>query len=383
MVGCGVVVKQYSDVRNPMLGYLILLLTFVLLFALSFYFGFREWLHPEDNAPIPVDVEYVRVENYFGNSFRAKMQEWLESARPAELLEPLKPPVEAVLEKSNGERILLLNAGQFGGDREHDELVCCDGDLSLADQSVFRREVYCRGKVETGAGVQLQALAADRDVTLGLDNDVARWVDANGKVWVRRGTVVHSRVSSQESIQLDLSVTAQSLFAPLIFTSGYRPTPGYTAPEEGNSKGPANGTTSKAPESLPPNVTRLASDTLLVRGDMELKPGSRVDGNLIVQGTLRSGPDCIFLGDVKAGKVHLGPRNAVSRNLVSGSTLAVGESGRIAKAVVAETDILLSPGTRVGQPGKLAVVTAGREVKLEQDVAVWGKVSAGQGIRTL
>jgi len=50
---------------------------------------------------------------------------------------------------------------------------------------------------------------------------------------------------------------------------------------------------------------------------------------------------------------------------------------------VAETDILLSPGTRVGEPGKLAVVTAGREVKLEQDVAVWGKVSAGQAIRTL
>ena len=366
-----------------MLGYFILLLTFVLLFALSFYFGFREWLHPEDNAPIPVDVEYVRVENYFGTSFRAKMQEWLETSRPLEVQEPLRPPVEAVLEKSNGERILLLNAGQFGGDGEHDELVCCDGDLSLADRSVFRREIYCRGKVQTGVGVQLQALAADREVTLGLDNDVARWVDATGKVWVQRGTIVHSRVSSQESIQLDVSVTAQSLFAPLIFTAGYRATPGYAAPLEDVSKVSADAPPGKARESLPPNVTRLASDTLLVRGDMELKPGSRVDSNLIVQGTLRSGPDCTFLGDVKAGKVQLGPRNAVSRNLVSGSTLAVGESGRIAKAVVAETDVLLSSGTRVGEPGKLAVVTAGGEVKLEQDVAVWGKVSAGQAIRTL
>ena len=72
-----------------MLGYLILFLTFILLFAVSFFFAFREWLRPEDNTPIPVDVEYVRVENYFGTSFRAKMQEWLEAAQPGETSEHL------------------------------------------------------------------------------------------------------------------------------------------------------------------------------------------------------------------------------------------------------------------------------------------------------
>jgi len=364
-----------------MLGYLILFLTFVLLFGLSFYFAFREWLRPEDSTPIPVDVEYVRVENYFGTSFRAKMQEWLESAKPLELNEPLKPPVEAVLEKANGERILLLSGGKFGG--EHEELLCSDGDLEIADRSVFQREIYSRGRVETGAAVQLQALAADRDVTLGLDNDVSRWVVATGKIWLRRVTVIHSRASSQESIQLDLGVHAQSLYAPLIFTAGYKPLPGYTAPEEEALQAVAEAREGMGIAGLPSTVARLAADTLLVRGDLELKPGSRVDSNLIVQGKLRSGPDCAFIGDVKASAVELGPRNAVSRNLVSGSTVQAGESCRIAKAVVAETDILLGPGTRVGQPGKLAVVSAGREVKLEQDVAIWGKVSAGKAITTI
>ncbi|MBI3934929.1 MAG: hypothetical protein HY316_09575 [Acidobacteria bacterium] len=366
-----------------MLGYLILFLIFVLLFGMSFYFAFREWLRPEDNTPIPVDVEYVRVENYFGTSFRAKMQEWLETAKPVELSEPLKPPVEAVLEKPNGERILLLNPGQFGGDVEHEELLCCDGDLSIADLSVFRREVYARGKVETGAGVQLQALAADRDVMLGVDNDVARWVDAIGKIWLRRGTLVHARVSSQESIQLDIGVTSQSMYAPLIFTAGYKPLAGYSAPEEEALQALADVREGMSIAGLPTGVARLAADTLLVRGDLELKPGSRVDSNLIVQGTLRSGPDCAFLGDVKAGTVELGVRNEISRNLVSGSTLKLGDSCRVSKAVVAETDILLSPGTRVGQPGKLAVVTAGRNIKLEQDVAIWGKVAAGKSITTI
>ena len=366
-----------------MLGYLILFLIFVLLFGMSFYFAFREWLRPEDNTPIPVDVEYVRVENYFGTSFRAKMQEWLETAQPVELSEPLKPPVEAVLQKPNGERILLLNSGRFGGDAEHEELLCCDGDLEIADRSVFLREIYCRGKVETGAAVQLQALAADRDVTLGLDNEVARWVDAVGRVWLRRGTVVHARISSQESVQLDIGVRAQSMYAPLIFTAGYKPLAGYTAPEEQALQAIADAREGLGIAGLPTSVARLAADTLLVRGDLELKPGSRVDSNLIVQGTLRSGADCAFIGDVKAGRVELGPRNEVSRNLVSGSTLNVGVSCRVSKSVVAESDILLSPGTRVGQPGKMAVVTAGREIKLEQDVAVWGKISAGKSVTTI
>lgn len=366
-----------------MFGYLILFLTFVLLFGMSFYFAFREWLRPEDNSPIPVDVEYVRVENYFGTSFRAKMQEWLETAQPVQMSEPPKPPIEAVLQKPNGERILLLNSGRFGGDIEHDELLCCDGDLEIPDRAVFLREIYCRGKVETGAAVRLQALAADRDVTLGLDNDVARWVDANGRIWLRRGAVVHARVSSQESIQLDIGVAAQSLYAPLIFTAGYKPLAGYTAPEEEALQAIAETHEGMGIAGLPDTVARLAADTLLVKGDLELKPGSRVDSNLIVHGTLRSGADCAFIGDVKAGAVELGPRNEVSRNLVSGSTLSVGVSCRMAKSVVAETDILLAPETRVGQPGKMAVVTAGRNVKLEQDVAVWGKVSAGKSVTTI
>ena len=361
-----------------MLGYLILFFTFVLLFAISFFYAFREWLRPEDSSPIPVDVEYVRVENYFGTSFRAKMQEWLEAAKTIETGEPLQPPVEAVLQKPNGERILLLNAGTFGGEREFDDLLCCDGDLTLADRSVFLREIYSRGKVESGEGVQMQALAADRDITLGPDNEVARWVDANGKIWLKRGTVVNSRVCSQESIQLDSSVSAQSLFAPLVFTVGYKPLEGYRAPEEEALQRIEDTQKIKTAGGLPSAVSKLGSDTLLVRGDLELKPGSRVESNLVVHGTLRSGADCSFLGDIKAGAVKLGPRNLVSRNLVSGSTLEAGEGCRINKAVVAETDVRLAAGTRVGQPGKLSVVTSGREVRLAQDVAVWGKIAAGR-----
>ncbi|HWP84786.1 MAG TPA: hypothetical protein VNN17_06320 [Terriglobia bacterium] len=361
-----------------MLGYLILLLTFLLLFGVSFYFAFREWLRPQDDAPIPVDVEYVRVENYFGDSFRAKMQLWLETSRPVALGVPLQSPIQGVLEKSNGERILLLNPGRYGGGGEHQTLLCCDGNLELERGSVFAREIYARGDVETGEGVQLQALASDGDVALGPDTQVARWVDAAGSILLRRGTVAHARVSSQTVIQLEAGAAAQSLYAPLVHTAGYRPVESYSAPAP---RAEDSGTLTDAGEAalanLPTPVARLAADTVLVRGDLALQPGTRIASHLIVRGTLRTGADCAFFGDVKAERLELGPGNAVSGNLVSGSALRLGTGCRVARAVVAETDIVLSSGVRVGQPGALAVVSAGGEIRLEPDVAVWGKIAAG------
>ena len=372
-----------------MLGYFALLVLFLLLFSSNFYFGIREWLRPQDAAPLPVDVEYVRTENYFGTSFRAKMREWMKTARSVPLTSPREASIRAVLEKSNGERILVLAGGSFGGRVENDELIYCEGDLRLPEAAVFHGEIYCLGGVESGAGAQLQAVAADGGIVLGLDNRVSRWVDARSKVLLRRGTTVDSRVSSMETIELEQQVSAQSLYAPLIFTAGYRPasqSPATDGQEQQPrlAEAPAAATGEESPAYLDgfPS-SRLGADTWLVRGNLELRPGARVDSNLVVQGTLRSGAHCRFSADVKAGCVALGPDNRISGNLVSGGALEIGQSGQVGESVVAERDILLRAGARVGGAGRQAVVSAGRDVKMEANVAVCGKVAAGRAVVTV
>ncbi len=231
--------------------------------------------------------------------------------------------------------------------------------------------------------MQLQAVAGDSDVTLGDFNEVARWVDAVGKITLSHGCMIHARICSQDSIEMASQVKVQSLYAPLIFTNGYRPTANYPTMDEDTEELPGGEDAGKGVGAMPANVTRLAPDTLLVRGDMELKAGSRVTSNLIVQGTLRSGADCIFIGDLKASSVHLGARNQAFRNVVSGGNVKVEEGCFIGKTIVAETDVELGAGTRVGHPGKLSVVSAGNEIKLAKDVGVWGKLAAGRLVSTL
>lgn len=365
-----------------MTGYVTLLTLFLLFFGLSFYFAVREWRHPRDNAPLPVDVEYVRVENYFGISFRSKMQEWLQTARPVEPSEPWKLPLRALLLKKNGEKILVLSGGTFGSPEQHDELVYCEGDLSVPELSVFSREIYACGNIETGAGTQLQAVAADGELVLGCDNEVSRWVDGYRKVLLRRGTVVHSRASSMESVELEPQVSAQSLYAPRIFTSGYEPRSAAAAaqhavdiPSHSRGEDSTDILNGKA-------VIRLSADTALVQGDLDLGPATHVTESLVVNGILRTERDCSFDGSVNADAIELGCGNRVGGNLVSKGSLHVGEFSLIRENVIAQTDIVLSTGVRVGDVDRAAVVSAGREIRIGRNVLICGKAAAGRAIIT-
>ncbi|MBI3894467.1 MAG: hypothetical protein HY313_00910 [Acidobacteria bacterium] len=373
-----------------MLGYLILLLIFFLFLSLSFSFGAQEWFRPRDASPLPVDVEYVRVENYFGVSFREKMQDWLQTARALPVPESTKLPIRSVLETPEGEKILILSGGRLGSHQEAEEIIYSEeGLLFVEPQSCFRGQIYVRGKLESGVGVRLRAVVADGDVILGEHNTVAHWIDAQGRILLRKGTTVASRVSSSECIEMESQVSAQSLYAPLVFTAGYRHSScsiaGDILATPSVSVLPYQSTN---PSEMPAvlkgtRCTRLAMDTWLVQGDLRLPPYSRVESKLVIHGALQSEPDCYLGGDIKAHCIEFGARNRVLGNVISESEVGVGESSFMGRNLVAETDIVLRSGARIGRPEVFVAVSAGRQIRLESDVAVYGKLAAGYSVLTL
>jgi len=359
---------------------------FGLLLSLCFSFGLREWLRPQDDAPVPVDVEYVRSENYFGSAFRAQMRQWIETSRPVEdagagggaLLE--KPP-------SGSGRIRVLPGGCVPGAGEYNDLIYCQGDLSIPHDSVFHQEIYAIGNLRSDAHAKFQSLAADGSIDLGKQTEVTGWVDSGLTVWLRRGTVVRKRVSAADSIELEPGVTVESLYAPLIFTSGDGSVTESAA--AGQVEMPfATPAVEPGEKDFAPFLdglagSRLTPDTLLLFGDLELPGGKCVDGDLIVQGALRSGAGCTFRGSVKAAEIQLGPFNTVFGNLVSNGALTVGERGSLRQNVIAEHDISLRSGARVGAKDKLAAISANGSVRLERNVAVYGKIAARGAIVTI
>ncbi len=347
-------------------------------------FGFREWRRPCDAVPLAMDVDYIRTENYLGWSFRAKMQEWLAQGQPDGAA--VGGPAASVQRVTpGGERLLVLRAGRIGNGAGQEEIVYCAGDLILGEGAVFRREIFCQGQLETEAGVQLQSVAADGNLVLGANNDVARWVDAEGRIIIRRGTVVRSRASSLQSMELERDVSAQSLYAPLISSTGCV---AEGVAEAGEELLPVPAAAPNAPSAVPTYLeglrcTRLEPKTWLVQGDLRLPSGSRVEENLIVKGTLTSSSRCLFFRDVKAARLKLGQRNRALGNLSAEGSLEIGEESFVERNVTAGNHVRLARGARVGRPEALAVISAAGEITLEQNVAVCGKVSAGQWIRTV
>jgi len=371
---------------EPLVGYLLLLLLFLLFFSVSLFFAFREWRRPRDASPLPMDVDYIRIENYFGQSFRAKVREWLAEPQPNGVSAgELTNPKHRIT--PTGENLLLVRGGRIEAGGDTDEIVYSEGDLTIARGSVFRREIYCAGSLDTEAGAQLQSAASDGELALGENSDVARWIDANGKIVIRSGAVVRNRASSLTSIELERAVLVQSLYSPLISTA-----PCGTSQDGfgggGDSWPRAHDGAAAADNGRPhylegPRCTRLAPGTWLVQGALELPAGTRVEENLIVTGTLTSGPDCGFLGHMKGARINLGPRNHLLGNLSAQDSVLIGEASRLERNITAGRDVRLASGTRVGRPDSPAVVSAAGEIVLEPGVAICGKASAGRWVRTI
>ncbi|MBI4444102.1 MAG: hypothetical protein HY649_12110 [Acidobacteria bacterium] len=369
-------------------GYLFLVVLFLALLSVSFFFAAREWLRPADDAPLAVDIEYVRQENYFGLCFRASFAEWLAS-RSVPATDSVLLPLHAMAGIPNGQPIPVLEKEFVGEEEQCQEIVYSATDLRLGSRAVCRKEVYCRGNFWSESGAQLHAVAADGAADLGAGAFVSGWVDAQASVRLQQATTVHGRVTSLESIELAREVMVQHLCAPLIFTSGYQPSSDSFNGLQPKAQLHPHSVGQDTADTLPPPYlhalpcVRLAADTWMVRGPLHLPAGTEVRGKLVVQGALSTESDCCFASDVKASEVRLGPRNKVLGNLVSAGGLQIAEAGVVLKNVVADGDIVLRSGARVGDLRRLAVVSAGGQVRLEQDVAVHGKVIAGHAIFSL
>ena len=375
-----------SELGNFVFGYFILFCLFFAMFALCFVFGLREWLRPKDDNPIPVDREYVRDEFFLGASFRKKMNDWLKESTPLPSTDIVGQAGERVLQKKNGEKILVITGGNWLGRNSCEDLVYSQGNLHLPESTTLHREVYSLGSVHTDDDVHLQSLAGDCNIVLGARNIVARWIDALGSVHLCSGTVVQSRVTSREEILLEPGASARVLSSPLILTVRTDETKRQSFssidartnictfldhPKQNSNLGDPitiGGCT----------VQYMDSHTWLIPGNVYLPTGYSVPKNIVVKGVLRSAQNCCFHGSVKAGEIHLGGENYVAGNLVSAGSLDIGEDARIAGSVAAENDVRIACASRIGTLDKPAAVSAGGSILLQQNVSVHGKLCAGE-----
>jgi cytoskeletal protein CcmA (bactofilin family) len=352
---------------NPILAVVGLMVLTSALLLLPLVPALTELQSKSDALPLNVIQQHTGEIRFFADGFRSYMR----GLEPA-LRECVSSGGHATGAMPDGSEYLVLGRGEdalFLPFRERNEfqpvVIASATDLLLPSETNFSKDIYSAGSVIGGTKNRYRAILAEKDIRLGGESSVMRWVHAVGEFSADPSCRLYGRVSSDTGIRLSEGCSFLRLNAPYI-AIGAQADPGQTP-----SPISANATTPQ----------RLFHD-----GDFEILAGEVFLGNLVVRGRLRIGAGARVRGSVKSEKeMVLEPGASVEGSLISASVMQIGSDCRIHGPVIAERTAMLQRGTRCGTPQDPTTVSA-PNIEVEPGVVVFGTLWAreqGQAVAGL
>ena len=113
-----------------------------------------------------------------------------------------------------------------------------------------------------------------------------------------------------------------------------------------------------------------------MRGDLEIPPHTRCEGDLVVHGRLRVGAGAVIAGSVKThGELLLEEGARVEGSAVSAAAIRIEADCRLHGPVIAEEEITVAAGCELGSAARPTTVSAPR-LMLYPGVVAYGTVWA-------
>lgn len=361
---------------------LIFLVLFTAVVAAHFFFARRAWALLRGAHDTEIDLAYVRRDNWLAQSFRERLAQW--TSVPA-----AQEHAKFRVFETEHERVIENDQSRSGSRTANSEIYSFSEDFSCPGDAAFAREISVKGNAKIGPQSRLQAITTGGRLEIGYDSRIRRWADSDGEMVIGPGVTIGARATSRYAIRVSERVRAQMLSAPTITTAGYRETAFDQAsvPARGalqfplvrNGEGPQ-----QAPEAG--NGDRLLlmeENCVLHRGDLSFSLPVEIRCRLIVLGSFSCPAGSLLHEDIKAeGGLTVGAESLVKGNLVAGGSLALFDGCVFEGLLHAGGDVLLATGVRgVARRGPVAAYATGT-LFVESNVAVEGKLAAGQEIQT-
>jgi hypothetical protein len=360
------------------MAFFLFSLLFCGIFYLHFSVAHRAWRQIRGRQSAELDMGYVKLEDYFGQSFRSKLATWMKILpKASNSTAGLK-----VFDKGN-ERIFVAGAAQYPAGRREREILVIEGDFACGRDCEFEKELMVRGNCTIGEDTQLQALAVDGTLHVGEGARVRRWVDAVKHLTVGADAVISSRVTSRTSIEFLPGAKALSLFAPEVYTEGRHeselkievaPAVIVQLPHPDRTAEAANGYD-------PKKVFSMGANTFLYDGDLHLTAPLHLRAAFVVRGNFSCPKESLLEADLKAhGSISIGAASVVKGNLVSGGEMVLKPNTYFQGLLHSGDALRLSRGVR-GLRDTLPVAAYGSGVvTVESNVVVNGKVASAMRV---
>jgi hypothetical protein len=363
-----------DEAVSEMISFVIFAVVVGTVVYLHFAMAHRAWRKLAARPTAEIDPDYVRIEDYFGRSFRQKMEEWLKLPETAEST----PQIRKI--QKGQERILAMAATHCPAGRRTADILVIDGGFTTDENCTFTREIYVTGDCRIGSGSTLQALAVDGALEFGDGVVVRRWVDARASINTGRESRVDSRLTSRTRITLGAGTRTLSAFAPEVRTEDYRDAQtSYPRPANALEIPPRvrPGNQHAEPNFDPKLLIQASADTWIYRGDLKPTRPLYLRSKLVVRGECTLPPGSYLEDDLKAtGKLVVGRTSLCRGSLVSDSGIRLESDVLFEAQIYAGGDLHLESGVRGG--GDTPVVAyAARRLFAETNVEVKGKLAAG------
>lgn len=338
----------------PFLVFALLAATLAVWMALPLIPALLELRSPRDDDPLAGVGRDSGSLFFFANSF-------LKRATAEGLLNPVVPTA-----LSDGTPVRVHGAATplpAQPTAIRDVLVVTDA-TPLPAGSVLGGEVVAQQSMVGEEEIIVRALLGMRDVELGANSTVLRWVHARGTLEAGEGTQLLGRATSDRTLILSPGVTFQRIEADTILVAGADP-PTPTPPKQRTPWTPRGG-------------AQLGERYWRVLGDVEVPAGAVLEGALVATGSILIGEGALIRGSVKAQELLVVCRGAeVEGSLSAWRGIGIEAGARVLGPVIAEEDITVEAAT-IGVPGGRTTVV-GNEVLLAPGATLHGAVMANAG----
>src|SRR5262245_44380069 len=329
---------------------LLLLLAFAGLLVVPLLPGALELWRRRDAHPIEIDLDATINPREPGLAFRQRLRPLLEVAE-SDL------PFRAPLAKAGTEAYEVHRGLRLAAESRAATLVIVLGDVEVGDRGRLG-DLWVQGHARVGAAARLRALAADGDIVLGPDGRVENWIDTEAGAWIGARCDLGRSAAAAKGLNLGAGCTFRRLWGLPVSTE--------VPPQWAVTAAPAE-----------PREARVDDAMLWAGGHLTVPSGLTVGRDLVVHGEVRIAPGNIVRGSIKAYKaLHLGEGVQVEGNLICRQGIHIAGAARIRGNVYAEGDVVIGPGTRIGDAEGFKTVYAAGRIELAPDVVVFGSVVA-------
>jgi predicted acyltransferase (DUF342 family) len=334
--------------ENPILTFTLLLLALAAWMTIPLVPAFRELMSPRDAAPLEAVGNDAGNLTYFAESFTNRVTR-------EGLLGTMVPP-----RLTDGTPVRAHTAAQplVRQRAPIEEIVVFMDNEPVPDDITLASEALARLTLRSGRNVTFRALLGQRDVVLGENTTVLRWVHARGLLRVGDKSKLFGRATADREIILGDKVTFDRLEATVVRVSDTEtpepaaaPTSEYEVfqlPKDAIEMGPRYWKTERD-LLIPPESALLG--TAITTGSIIINSGARVAGSLKAHGEIIVRSGAIVQGSItawdriviEAGARVSGP--VISERLVEVQAAVIGAANR--RTTITAPIVLLHPGATI------------------------------------